>query len=189
MAGPFAEFVKGIRGTDPIVTSDFPQVAFVGRSNVGKSSLIASITQNRSLVKVSNKPGKTSEINFFLINKKSYLVDLPGYGYAKVDPKEKEKLRKLIIWYLTASGAKPKRVVLLLDVKVGITPFDEEMMAVLREEGHPFVIAANKADKLNQKELAAQLRVIREASLGAEVIPTSAIEMDHSGELFQKLFV
>ena len=88
-----AEFVKGIRGTDEITTADRPQVAFVGRSNVGKSSLINALTGNKGLARASDKPGKTSEINYFDINKKFYLVDLPGYGFATGSIKDREKFR------------------------------------------------------------------------------------------------
>lgn len=173
-----SEFVKGIRGTDPIVTDGKPAVAFVGRSNVGKSSLINRLCNKKGLVKVSHKPGKTLEINYFLINGASYFVDLPGYGYARVDPVEKEKLQKLIVWYLTASGAKPSAVVLVLDSKVGITEFDRQMIEILTEQNHHFVLAANKIDKLGQKEaherLAAITKESKEISPSATVIATSA---------------
>jgi GTP-binding protein len=171
-----SEFVKGIRGTDPIVTASQPQFAFVGRSNVGKSSLINALCNKRELVKVSHKPGKTTEINYFLINGDTYFVDLPGYGYAKVGPEEKEKIIKLIIWYLTDSGAKPKKVALILDVKVGITEFDQQMIQILTEQQHPFILVANKTDKLNQKELAKALAEIAKAAGSAEVVPASAEE-------------
>lgn len=217
-----ATFVKGIRGTDPIVTDGVSQIAFVGRSNVGKSSLINALTGQKNLVKVSDKPGKTTEINFFrahvqgnrhcegahsegLIQRSNpehghgvssalqdpgllrrlrsttaprndgniYLVDLPGYGYAKVSPKEKEKLRKLIIWYLTESGARPETIVLIVDMKVGVTEFDRQMIDVLRAEGHSFVIVANKYDKLTQKERSQQLARITAAAQTTDVIPCS----------------
>src|SRR3989344_8882012 len=91
-----AEFKKGIVGTDVILTDGVPEVAFVGRSNVGKSSTITSLVNRKGLVKTSNKPGKTTEINFFSINNgKCYFVDLPGYGYAEASPKQKESIEKL----------------------------------------------------------------------------------------------
>ena len=186
-----SEFVKGIRGTDPIVTDGLPQVAFVGRSNVGKSSLINRLCNKRELVKVSHKPGKTVEINFFLINGASYFVDLPGYGYARVSPDEKEKLQKLIVWYLTGSGAKPAPVVLVLDCKVGITDFDRQMIEILTEQGHPFVLAANKVDKLTQKELNKQMDLIKKdaksISESAEVVPTSTLSHDGVRLLLQRI--
>jgi GTP-binding protein len=184
-----AEFVKGIRGTDAVAVDGTPQVAFVGRSNVGKSSLIAALTHNRALVKVSNTPGKTREINFFRINNKHYLVDLPGYGYARVSPEEKEKLQKLLLWYFTDTSIRPRIVVIVLDVKVGITEFDRQMMQILREQGHPFIIAANKIDKLTKKELAQQFSKIVAAAQGAEVLPVSAAKQEGVKELASMLFV
>lgn len=170
-----AEFLKGITGTDVILTDGVPEVAFVGRSNVGKSSVINSLTNRKELVKTSNRPGKTTEINFFGINgKKCYFVDLPGYGYAKRSPKEKESIEKLILWYLMYAEAPIAKVVLILDAKAGLTSFDEEMIRVLREQGHPLIIVANKIDKLNQKEASAQVRAIKETAHEATVITYSA---------------
>lgn len=167
--------MKGIVGTDVILTDGVPEYAFVGRSNVGKSSVINSLVNRKDLVKTSNRPGKTTEINFFGINnKKCYFVDLPGYGYAKRSPKEKESIEKLILWYLMYSNAAIAKVVLILDSKAGLTAFDEEMIRVLREKGYPLLIVANKIDKLNQKETSAQLRAIKEAAHEATVVAYSA---------------
>ena len=170
-----AEFLKGITGSDVILTDGVPQVAFVGRSNVGKSSTVNSLVNRKDLVKTSNRPGKTTEINFFGINgKKFYFVDLPGYGYAKRSPKEKESIEKLILWYLMYSETNIAKVVLILDSKAGLTAFDEEMIRVLREKNHPLIIVANKMDKLNQKETTAQLRAIKESAHEALIVPYSA---------------
>lgn len=170
-----AEFLKGITGTDVILSDGVPQIAFVGRSNVGKSSIVNSLVNRKDLVKTSNRPGKTTEINFFGINgKKFYFVDLPGYGYAKRSPKEKESIEKLILWYLMYSETNLFKVVLILDSKAGLTAFDEEMIRVLREKGHRLIIVANKMDKLNQKETVAQLRAIKEAAHEAVVVAYSA---------------
>ena len=183
-----AEFVKGIRGTNEIAVNGISHVAFVGRSNVGKSSIIANIVHDKSLVKVSNTPGKTREINFFLINKKTYLVDLPGYGYARVNPTEKEKLQKLILWYLTDPTIRPKKVVVVLDARVGVTAFDTQMFQILTEQQHPFCVVANKIDKLSQKELRPLLEEIQLAAGGAEVFPTSAIQPNGTKHLVESLF-
>ena len=168
-----AKFIKGIRGTDSILSDGLPEIAFIGRSNVGKSSIINSLLHNNNLVKVSTRPGKTTEINFFKVTNKMYFVDLPGYGYAKVSPTQKEKLKKLILWYFMSGEARPEKVILILDIKAGFTDFDREMVRVLNEYNHPYIIVANKADKLNQSELSRQLREIHEESGGEEVIPTS----------------
>src|SRR6266516_2479045 len=94
-----ARFIRGIIGTNDILFDGLPQIAFVRRSNVGKSSVINSLTNRKDLVKVGKKPGKTTEINFFLINERFYFVDLPGYGYARLTPAEREKIRKRMLWY------------------------------------------------------------------------------------------
>jgi GTP-binding protein len=172
-----AAFVKGVVGTDGILYDGVPQVAFIGRSNVGKSSVINSLVNRTSLVKVGKKPGKTTELNFFSINEREcYFVDLPGYGYARLGPRERESIEKLISWYLLYAEARPRMVVLILDIKAGLTAFDRQTIEMLREQGHPFVIVANKIDKLNQKDLAKQIGEIRKDSGAQKVIAYSAKE-------------
>lgn len=168
-----AEFVKGILGTDPILKHKNPQIAFVGRSNVGKSSVINSLVMRKDLVKSSSMPGKTREINFFFINKKYYFVDLPGYGFARMGAKGAEKIRKLILWYLSGGEAPVKMVVLIVDSIVKPMPYDKEMADILRAENIAFVVVANKIDRLNQTERSHNLRAI-EATLGGAVLPYSA---------------
>ena len=168
-----ATFIKGILGTDPILKEKFPQVAFVGRSNVGKSSVINSLVMRKDLVKSSSMPGKTREINFFFINKKFYFVDLPGYGFARMGAKGAEKIRKLILWYLGSGEARVKLVVLIVDSVVKPMPYDKEMADILRAENIPFVVVANKIDRLNQTERSHNLKAI-ESQLGATVVPYSA---------------
>jgi GTP-binding protein len=180
-----ATFIKGIRGTDAITADGVPAIAFVGRSNVGKSSIINALCNKQSLVKVSRKPGKTTEINFFLISNKFYFVDLPGYGYAKVSPEEKESIQKLIIWYLTSPDVTPYKVVLILDAKVGLTLFDNQMIEILQAQKHPYIIVANKIDKLTQKERVVQMVAIAAGAGGAEVVPCSG-NTARGTELLQK---
>jgi GTP-binding protein len=185
-----AQFIQGVTGTADILYDGIPQVAFIGRSNVGKSSMINALVNRTDLVKVGKKPGKTLQINFFSINHRElYFVDLPGYGYAKVGPREKEKLAKLILWYLQYSEVKPQKVVLILDAKVGITDFDTEMLKILRAQNHPLLIVANKADKLNQKDLAAALTGIREKAGDAEVFAYSSKEKKGTEDLLATLSV
>ncbi|KND47270.1 MAG: ribosome biogenesis GTP-binding protein YsxC [Parcubacteria bacterium C7867-004] len=170
-----AEFVKGVVGSDGILFDGVPQVAFIGRSNVGKSSVINSLVNRNKLVKVGKKPGKTTELNFFSINERQvYFVDLPGYGYAKLGPSQRESIEKLISWYLLYSEVKPKMVVLILDIKAGVTDFDQQTIAMLKEQGHSFVIVANKIDKLNQKERSLRMSEIRKEAGTEEVIAYSA---------------
>jgi GTP-binding protein len=145
-------FVKGIRGTDTIMQNGRDHVAFLGRSNVGKSSLINYLTNRKHLVKSSGRPGKTTEINFFLVEDRYYLVDLPGYGYAKLGEKQRDKLRKLILWYLTEPRFSEKVVVLVIDARRGIGEYDRQLIIILQEQAIDFVIACNKIDQLNQKQ-------------------------------------
>jgi len=147
-----AEFVKGIVGTDEILKNGIPQIAFVGRSNVGKSSVLNSLVGNKKLAKSSSTPGRTQEINFFLINGKKYFVDLPGYGFARISKKQREKIRKMIIWYLSYAESKPQKVILIIDIKAGIKEFDLDMLDLLYEEKIETVVVANKADKIKNKD-------------------------------------
>jgi len=181
-----ADFVKGIIGTDPILKEKFPQVAFVGRSNVGKSSVINSLLMRKDLVKSSSMPGKTREINFFLINKKFYFVDLPGYGFARMGAKGAEKIRKLILWYLGSGEARVSLVVLIVDLSVKPMPYDKEMADILRAENIPFAVVANKIDRLNQTERSHNLKAI-EAELGVEVFSYSARTHYGREELLQAI--
>jgi len=169
-----AEFIKGITGTNQILEDGIPQVAFIGRSNVGKSSLINSLVQRKNLVKSSSVPGKTRQINFFLINEEVYFVDLPGYGFLRASLKQKEKTRRMILWYLFDSKVKFRKVVLIVDARVGISKFDQEMLELLNRNNSPFVVVANKVDKLKKDKLAGQLKTIQEKVGQNRVVPYSA---------------
>jgi len=146
-----ATFIKGIRGTDRINEDGVPQVAFLGRSNVGKSSTINMLVGRKSLVKSSGTPGKTKEINYFNINDSYYFVDLPGYGYAKVSKKEREKLRRLIMWYIQDVRPQERILILVLDAQVGLTDYDKEFLSLAIKQNESVVVLLNKTDKLNQK--------------------------------------
>jgi len=153
-----AQFIRGIVGTNDIINDVRVQIAFVGRSNVGKSSLINSLVGNKNLARSSSTPGRTQQINFFLIDQKVYFVDLPGYGYAKTSEKQREKIRKMIIWYLTYSEIKHKKVVLIVDAKAGMRDFDLEMAELLKAEEMDFMVILNKIDKLKQGEIVKAVR-------------------------------
>ncbi len=182
-----AEFVKGVVGTDPILYNGLPQVVFVGRSNVGKSSIINSLVNRKELVRVGKKPGKTVEINFFLVNKKFYFVDMPGYGFAKTNAKEQEKIKKLILWYLSFSEVKPHLIVMILDVKAGFTDYDKELLRLLKEQNHNYIIVINKIDKVGQKELSDQLYNIKRESLESEILLYSTVEKKRNGDLLSEI--
>lgn len=140
---------------------ELPEYAFIGRSNVGKSSLINMLTEKKGLAKTSQQPGKTQLINHFIINKTWYLVDLPGYGYAKVSKTEREKWEKMIHDYLFY---RPNLVTtfVLIDIRHSALAVDLEFMNKLGEEGIPFDIIFTKADKLKAYQLEGQVNAYKE---------------------------
>ncbi|MEX1120331.1 MAG: ribosome biogenesis GTP-binding protein YihA/YsxC [Candidatus Paceibacterota bacterium] len=170
-----AQFLRGyVYGQDTWDVS-FPQIAFYGRSNAGKSSTINKLLGRNSLAKSSGTPGKTKEINFFSINNEITFVDLPGYGYAKVSKVEREKLEALIRWYAFETHAVARMNVFVLDAKVGVTDTDKEFLLPLVAEGKSVMVLLNKIDKLNQKERNHILSATREdLGEGIIVLPFSA---------------
>lgn len=184
-----AEFIKGIKGTDEILNDGRSHIAFIGRSNVGKSSLINSLTHKKNLVKSSSLPGKTREINFFLINNEFYFVDLPGYGFAKIKEVQKEKLRKMILWYLLDGelGDVERKIVLIIDFKTGPSEFDLEMLFLLKENNFDYIIVANKIDKISKGARIKQLKKISEKLGTDDIILYSAKEHFGRDELLSKI--
>jgi GTP-binding protein len=171
-----AQFVKSIQGTDHLLENGIPQVAFIGRSNVGKSSVINSVTGVKDLAITSSFPGRTTALNLFLINNSVYLVDLPGYGFARASQKGRERLHELIQWYLFDAPYVQKRVVLIIDAVVGPTQDDIDMLQVLVEAGKHIVVLANKVDKLTRGELVAGIARIRQVAGDIPVIPYSSVD-------------
>lgn len=182
-----ARFIKSTDGTDSALYDGKPQVAFIGRSNTGKSSLINSIL-SRDLARSSSNPGKTRLLDIFLVNNQMYFVDLPGYGFANVSKKMQEHFSKLIDWYLFRSGIFHALVVLVVDAKAGITAFDRAIIDSLREFGISFVIAANKIDKLKQGERTKALGEIRTHAGESRVVAYSAVTAEGQGALREMIF-
>lgn len=170
-----AKFIKGIMGTNPILDDGTPQIAFIGRSNAGKSSLLNSLTNSKKLAITSDTPGRTRELNVFLINDSHYFVDLPGYGYAKAGRETLEKLEKLISWYLLDSHHNPT-VVLLIDALVGPTIDDLEMLHELEKAGRQIVVVVNKVDKIKKSQYLNQLKKLGEQIRGHKLFPYSSKE-------------
>ena len=147
-----AEFVVSNTKVDLCPITNLPEYAFIGRSNVGKSSLINMLCNKKKLAKTSSRPGKTQLINHFLINKKWYLVELPGYGYARASKTQKKTFQKFIIDYFT----KRKELVsafLLIDLRHNPQPIDMDFLRWLGENFIPFSIVFTKADKIKEKDL------------------------------------
>lgn len=182
-----AVFVKSIIGPDKDLEKNKPYVAFIGRSNVGKSSLINSLTRQSGLARTSSFPGRTREIILFLINKSTYFVDLPGYGFAKGSKTDQDRIQQLIYWYLFTSEYKQKKVVLIVDANVGMTENDEKMLYSLKEHKKDIIIAANKIDKLKGAKLTEQLKKIQELAGSVPVIPYSSKKNIGAGVLMHEL--
>jgi GTP-binding protein len=183
-----AKFIKGVVADDSILRDGKPHIAFIGRSNVGKSTLINSLTLQKKLAKISSFPGRTQEINIFLINDSLYLVDLPGYGYVKGPKQLQERLHNLIYWYLLDSKYEQKKVVLIIDAKVGLTDSDKAMLYSLNEKGKDVVIVANKIDKIGPSVRATQLQNIQDAVGDQKIIPYSSKSKIGVSELLKEIF-
>lgn len=181
-----AEFVKSARASGDFVRDGRPEIAFVGRSNVGKSSLLNRLLGRKGLARVSSTPGRTRLVNYFLVNRRFWFVDLPGYGYAKAGKDERREWAALADSYFRDERTRPL-VVMLVDGKVGATPLDAQAYEYLASLGVQLAVVATKVDRLPRGKRAAMERGVREA-LGLEgdlpLIPVSA----HSGEGMQELW-
>ena len=160
------QFIKGVVGEEAIVYDGTPQIAFVGRSNVGKSSTLNSLFGTKKMVKIGKTPGKTKEINYFNVITKDhgnfYFVDLPGYGYAKLSKNDRTELEKRIRWYITHPQADTALVCIVVDAQVGLTEFDLDTIHTLKEGSKEYILALNKIDRLNQKEQSALRKTLKE---------------------------
>ena len=168
------ETVCGI--TSKLPENEFSEFAFAGKSNVGKSSLINGLMNRKALARTSAQPGKTQTINFYKINDEMFLVDLPGYGYAKVTPAEKEKWGKMIERYLHSSK-NLKAVFLLIDIRHKPSANDCQMYDWILHNGYEPIIIATKLDKIKRSQVQKCLKVIREElklTKGTKIIPYSA---------------
>ena len=170
------EFVTSAANPADFRRDGRPQIAFAGKSNVGKSSVINRLLQRKNFARVGDSPGKTIHVNYFLIDERAYLVDLPGYGYAKVSRSEKERWAKLMERYFQ----EPDLItlgVMLVDARHKPTANDVIMADFFKDSGRPFVVVANKLDKCKKSEIEGNLACVRE-TLGlpedCTVIPFSA---------------
>lgn len=175
-----AIFEKSFGTAEQLEASDLPEICFCGRSNVGKSSLINRVLGRKSIARVSSKPGKTVTVNFYRVGD-FRLVDLPGYGYAKVPFSEKSRWAELMESYFQ-SGRNIKMAFQLIDMRHPATEFDISMLDFMSQMGIPYTVILTKSDKLNKTETENRLSLIRE-ELGAfaentEIIPFSAQNND-----------
>ena len=179
------ETVCGI--TSVLPENDKPEIAFAGKSNVGKSSLINALMNRKSYARISATPGKTQTINFYTINEEMYLVDLPGYGYAKVSEQEKIQWGKLIERYLHTSKDL-KAVFLLIDIRHKPSANDCQMYEWILHNGYEPIIIATKLDKIKRSQVQKCLKVIREElklTKGTKIIPYSAETKQGRDEIWE----
>ncbi len=178
------ETVCGITSTLPENT--LPEIAFAGKSNVGKSSLINGLMNRKSFARTSATPGKTQTINFYNINKELYLVDLPGYGYAKVSEQEKKKWGQMIERYLHQSK-QLRAVFLLIDIRHAPSANDKMMYDWILSQGYHPIIIATKLDKLKRSQVQKQIKVVRQGlglSKDSILIPFSAVTKQGRDEIW-----
>lgn len=194
-AAPDPLVIRSLEFLGPMATVDgwrpthaFPEIAFAGRSNVGKSSLLNALVRRKAFARVSKTPGRTREINFFAVNKTFVLADLPGYGYARISKERKEEWRPLIEGFLRGSP-QLRGIVQLLDIRHDPTEDDRQMLDMLSDIGLPTVVVVTKIDKLKRSQVEARVKELaKELSLDEEqVIPFSAVTGQGRDELAEAL--
>ena len=179
------EIVCGI--TSKIPDTDKAEIAFAGKSNVGKSSLINGLMNRNALARTSSQPGKTQTINYYNINNAMYLVDLPGYGYAKVSQKEKEKWGQMIENYLHTSK-QLKAVFLLIDIRHEPSANDKQMYDWIVYQGYDPIIIATKLDKINRSQIQKHVKMLRtglNVKPGTPIMPYSALTKQGRDEIWE----
>lgn len=163
------------------------EVVFVWRSNVGKSSIMNALFEKKDLVKTSSRPGKTKLANIFTVANKYYMTDLPGYGFAKLGKNLKEALEGLISWYLEERTTHLKKVVILIDSKLGAQQTDLDMYKYILELELPVTIVLSKIDKIGKNELNKSLAHAKEMFFGQEIIPVSSTKKLWINELTKSI--
>lgn len=187
---PAAEFVTSRADLKTRIQPALPEIAFGGRSNVGKSSLINSLLNRRKLALVSKKPGKTQLLNYFRIDGDFYFVDLPGYGFARVPKTMRRKWGELVGGYLQKSK-ELRGVIVIMDSRRGVTDDDHELLNWLQTYQRPFIAVLTKIDKLKPSEQRNQIPKIRDSLLSynpAFILPYSAPKNTGRDELWQAIF-
>lgn len=181
------KFIKGLVRDDQILTDGIPQIAFIGRSNVGKSTLINTLT-NSKIARASSFPGRTQEMNIFLINDSFYFIDLPGYGFARTSGLGREKIWELIDSYLFNQNYNQKKIILIIDANVGFTETDLAMLDELENHHKNFIIIAHKVDRMTQSDYHKQMTKIKEVAGKNLIIPFSSKTKKGLEELINKIF-
>jgi GTP-binding protein len=181
-----ATYLKSLTDIKDLPVSNRPQIAVIGRSNVGKSSLINHLTQQKNLARVSSESGRTKTINLFEIDKRYFLVDLPGYGFAKASKDKRLAFADIINDYLWQSK-QIKLIILIIDARIGPTELDHAMMEQLAPEPYPVIMILNKADKLSRTEITQLSKAIQGEYPGLKLIPHSNLSTMGRGEIVQEI--
>ena len=172
------DFVLGVAGLEQLPAADRAEVAFAGRSNVGKSSLINTLTNRKDLARTSNTPGRTQQLNFFDLGGQIYLVDMPGYGYAKVSKTQRDEWNKLIFCYLQGRP-NLRRVFILVDSRHGLKDTDEELMTMLDKAAVTYQIVLTKCDKgkkLDMLKDSIKAHLKKHPAAYPEIVATSSVK-------------
>ncbi len=183
------DFLISAAATKDFPKERLPEIAFSGKSNVGKSSVINRLLMRKNFARVGEKPGKTIHVNYFTVDKKCYFVDLPGYGFAKVSQAEKARWGKLMEDYFAANRI--DLGIMIVDIRHAPTNNDITMARWFLDSGCPFVVVANKLDKVKKSQLPGNLEVIREdleLPEDCQIIPFSAEKGDGRDELLRYIF-
>ncbi len=181
-----AEFIKSAFKREHFINDNLPQIAFAGRSNCGKSTLINTLLNRKKLVKTSSKPGFTKSVNYFLINEEFYFVDLPGFGFAKVSKKEKVEWDRLITDFLKYSEHL-RGVIHLVDIRRLLTKKDIFLIEYLSQFEIPFLIVLTKCDKLSKNEIAKSLKKLKKDFNIENPVVTSSLKKIGIEELWREI--
>lgn len=174
-------------GTHEVMFDEKNEVVFVGRSNVGKSSIMNALFEKKNMVKTSSRPGKTKTANLFVVSNKYYMTDLPGYGFAKLGKNMKESLDGLISWYLEERTTHIKKVVILIDSRIWAQQTDLDMYKYLLTLELPLTIILSKTDKIKSNELTKSLTEARKIFFGQEIIPVSSLKKNGIKDLAKSI--
>lgn len=184
------EFVRSAATSSQFIQSPLMRIAFSGKSNVGKSSVINRLLNRKNMARVGSEPGKTVHVNYFLVDEKVYFVDLPGYGFAKVSRSEKERWAALMESFFSREGCFDLGV-MIVDARHTPTADDKTMAEYFKSSGNSFIVVANKTDKLKKSEIVPNIAMIRQSldlSEDTPVIPFSAQTGDGREMLLAQLF-
>ncbi len=178
------EFLKGVIGSENLPQPERPTIAFFGRSNVGKSSILNCLA-GKVVARANQKPGRTTEINYYLANENVYLADLPGYGFAKLPEALRKKISGYLSWFAADQRIDLRLAVLAVDAEIGVKTSDLETFQLLQEYKRPIVILANKADKGGRNAMAKSIQILKTTFAPVSVIRFSAKTGEGKNELLE----